>query len=77
MASVSERHAGGRPRTRPETELFIRVKGMANRRGIQIDELARKAGVSPGAIYDLGDPRLSTLRKIASALGVKVGRLAD
>jgi len=75
MATVAERHPGGRPRTREPSALFLRVQSMAKRRGMHIDDLAAAAGITPQCIYQLKDPRVSTARAIADALGVTLDRL--
>jgi transcriptional regulator with XRE-family HTH domain len=76
MASVSDkRHAGGRPRVHQPSDLFVRVRDMAKRRGMHLDELADKAGIPIGTLYQLRDPRVSTAKAIANALGVTVDRL--
>lgn len=76
MATVSgERHAGGRPRTRQPSELFLKVEKLARRRGLHLDELASKAGISTPTLYQLRDPRVSTAKAIAEALGITVDRL--
>ena len=66
---------GGRPRVRPKTALLTLVERLAARRGLTIDDVASRAGVSRTTVYQLDDPRLSTAAAIADALGVKVDRL--
>ena len=75
MPGTSERHPGGRPRTRERSPLFLRVDSLARRRGISISELAALAGISRVALYDINDPKVSTARAIADALGVTLDRL--
>lgn len=75
MATVSDRHAGGRPRTRERSELFVRIQRMAQQRGMHLDELADRAGVAVATLYQLSDPKLSTAKAIADALGVTIDRL--
>lgn len=76
MATVGgERHAGGRPRTREPSELFLKVERLARQRGMHLDELASKAGVSTPTLYQLRDPRVSTAKAIAEALGITLDRL--
>lgn len=75
MATVSERHPGGRPRVRQPSELFLRVQKLAATKGMHLDDLAQKAGIPIGTVYDLRDPRVSTAQAIASALGVTIDRL--
>jgi len=59
--------------------LASRVKRLRKARGLTQQALAVKAGVSLGylARLEIGmhDPRLSTLQKLAKALGVPVGQL--
>jgi len=69
------RNVGGRPRVRPKTALLTLVERLAARRGLTIDDVASRAGVSRTTVYQLDDPRLSTAAAIADALGVKVDRL--
>lgn len=75
MASVSDRHAGGRPRTREPSELYVRVESLAKRRGLRLDDLAAAAGIGRSTLYRLHDPRVSTVQAIAGALGITVDRL--
>jgi len=75
MPSPRDRHPGGRPRTRERSTLFIRVDSLARRRGITIGQLADLAGISPAALYDIKDPKVSTARAIADALGITLDRL--
>lgn len=75
MATAPERHPGGRPRTREPSALFLRVEAMAKRRGIHLDELAERAGLSRTVFYTLKDPKVSTAKAIADALGVTIDRL--
>ena len=75
--ATAERHAGGRPRTREPSALFVRIEAMAKRRGLRLDEAASAAGVNLTTLYYMDNPKLSTLRQIASAIGVRVGTLVD
>ncbi len=75
MATVSERHPGGRPPKHKRSAMFLRVKEMARRKGLHLDELASRSGLSDTAFYKLKDPRLSTLRKLSNALGVTIDKL--
>jgi len=75
MATASERHPGGRPRVRPASPLLERIEGMARRRGLRLDELAERAGLGVATLYQLNDPRVSTAKALADALGVTVDRL--
>jgi transcriptional regulator with XRE-family HTH domain len=75
MATVSPRHPGGRPRTHEPSDLFLRVSSLAKRRNLHLDELAERAGVTVACIYKLKDPKVSTAKAIADALGVTLDRL--
>lgn len=75
MATVSERHPGGRPRVRPASPLFERIEAMAKRRGLRLDQLAERAGVCVATLYNIGDPKVSTAKALADALGVTIDRL--
>lgn len=77
MATKTERHAGGRPRMRESSELFRRVEAITRRKGMRLDETAQAAGVAVTTLYYMDNPRLSTLRQIAGAIGVRVGQLVD
>ena len=59
--------------------LAMRLKQLRERRGLIQKQLAKKAGLSHGylARLEIGmhDPPLSTLVKLAKALGVKVTEL--
>ena len=76
MRRVKEdRHPGGRPRTREPSALFLRIEEMAKRRGMRLDDVADAAGVSVACIYQLNDPKVSTAKALADALGVTIDRL--
>ena len=75
--ATAERHAGGRPRTREPSALFVRIEAMAKRRGMRLDELAARAGLSIATLYNIGDPKVSTAKAIADALGVTMDKLVD
>jgi DNA-binding XRE family transcriptional regulator len=78
MPRVKEdRHPGGRPRTREPSALFLRIEEMAKRRGMRLDELADLSGVARATLYQLNDPKLSTARAIADALGITIDRLVS
>jgi len=77
MATVAERQSGGRPRTREPSALFLRIQGMAKRRGMKLDELADRAGLCVATLYNIGDPKVSTAKAIAAVLGVTVDRLVE
>jgi transcriptional regulator with XRE-family HTH domain len=63
------------------TRFPMRLKALRQERELSQDALARKVGVSREYIARLEtgkhDPPLSTLEKLAKALGVKVGRLLE
>jgi transcriptional regulator with XRE-family HTH domain len=69
------RHAGGRPRTRQPSDLYVRVELLAKRRGLRLEDLAEAAGVGLSTLYRLHDPRVSTVKAIADTLGVTIDRL--
>lgn len=75
MSSPRDSHSGGRPRSREASPLFLRVQSMAKRRGLKLNEVASAAGIRLATIYELHDPRVSTARAIATALGVSLERL--
>jgi transcriptional regulator with XRE-family HTH domain len=61
--------------------MAARLKAIRERRGLTQEQLAEKSGVSRTYLARLEtgrqDPTLSTLEKLAKALGVKVGRLLE
>jgi transcriptional regulator with XRE-family HTH domain len=65
-----------RPRTRTYSPLFHVIERIAKRRGLDIQAVADSSGLNVGTIYQIRDPRVSKLNRIADALGVPVGRLA-
>jgi len=77
MPAPRDRHPGGRPRTKERSPLFFRVEALAKRKGLHIDELAAAAGITRQGIYQLNDPKVSTARAIAEALGVTLDRLTQ
>lgn len=77
MATVThQRHKGGRPRTAERSPVFHLIDGLRARRGLTILEVAGAAGICRDTIYTLRDPRVSTVRKLAAALGMPVSKLA-
>ena len=56
-----------------------RVKGLCREKGITIKQLAEKMNIVPESLSRAinGNPHLSTIRKIAEALGVSVADLFD
>jgi transcriptional regulator with XRE-family HTH domain len=65
----------------PVRRMAQRIQELRERRGLTQEQLAVKAGISRGYLARLEtarhDPTLSTLEKLAKALGVKVGRLLE
>ncbi len=61
--------------------LAMHLKRFRKRRGLTQETLARKAGISHGYVarLEIGmhEPTLSTLRKLAKVLRVKLGQLVD
>ena len=57
--------------------IYERIKALCDERGIPIYQLEAKAGVSNGTIgaWRSADPKASTLKKVADALGVTVDEL--
>lgn len=82
MATVSEkRHAGGRPRKLKRSPLGQAIERLAAAKGMHMDELAEKAGISFVTLHLIctgrtKSPKLDTVKAIATALGVKIDRLA-
>jgi len=60
--------------------LSVRLRRLRTQRLLSIDELAKRAGVSKGAVlrieHDQGRPTWRTLRRLAEALGVEPSALA-
>jgi len=76
----ADRHAGGRPRTLPYSELGERIVAQANRRGVHLDEIAANAGISYPTLSRImsgriASPRMSTVCALADALGLKPEKL--
>jgi len=61
--------------------MAARIKAFRERRGLTQEQLSAKSGVGRSHLARLEtarqDPTLSTLEKLAKALGVKVGRLLE
>ena len=57
----------------------MRVKAILKDKQMTLNDLAKKLGVSRQALYLQinNNPRISTLQRIADALGVPVGQLFD
>jgi DNA-binding phage protein len=78
MATVTRgRNPNGRPRTTERSPAFYLVDKLAAKRGMSIAALAEASGLERSTVYTLKDPWLSTVRKIAAALGMKTGKLAE
>lgn len=79
MATVSERHAGGRPRTRPLCREGRTIEAAAARRRMTRQDIADKVGVSYVTIMRIlvGDqqPTLDTAKRIAKAVGLTIGQI--
>jgi len=81
MATASEKPRGkGRPRSRPLCPAGERITRYAKARGMNVQQLAAAASLSEVSVYaivggDTVDPRVSTLRALADALGVSLDRL--
>jgi transcriptional regulator with XRE-family HTH domain len=57
-----------------------RLRQLMELRGMKVQQLAYHAGVSDASIYNIlndADPRLSTIARIARALGVELCELID
>lgn len=67
----------GRPRTTERSPAFYLVDELASKRGMTIEALAAAAGIHSTTLYALRDPKVSTVRKLADALGMKIGKLAE
>ena len=81
MATVSERHAGGRPREIRRCALGAKIERLAAARQMPMDEVAHKANISTAGLYQIltgkiRSPRLTTVKALAAALGVKLEKLA-
>lgn len=65
----------------PRERMATRIKALREQRGMTQEQLAEKAGVSRTYLARLEtarqDPTLSTLEKLAKALGVKATRLIE
>jgi transcriptional regulator with XRE-family HTH domain len=63
----------------PRERMATRIKALREQRGLTQHQLAEKAGIGRSYLARLEtarqDPTLSTLEKIAKALGVKVAEL--
>jgi transcriptional regulator with XRE-family HTH domain len=65
----------------PKERMAARLKELRERRGLTQEQLSEKSGVGRSHLARLEtgkqDPTLSTLEKLAKALGVKVGSLLE
>ena len=65
----------------PKEQMAARLKALRERLGLTQEQLSEKSGVGRSHLARLEtgkqDPTLSTLEKLAKALGVKVGRLLE
>lgn len=80
MATVNDRHPGGRPRTLTRCPLGQAIERIAASRGLHLDEVAEAAGITFPAIHRIctgriKSPKLVTISAIATALGVTVDKL--
>lgn len=77
MASVSDRHAGGRPRTRSLCKEGRAIEAAAAERRMTRQDIADAVGITYVSVMRIlvGDcqPTMSTAKKIAKAVGLKVG----
>jgi transcriptional regulator with XRE-family HTH domain len=76
----ADRHAGGRPRVLPLSELGERIVAQANRLGVHLDEVAANAGISYPTLSRImsgriASPRMLTIVHLADALGLKPEKL--
>jgi transcriptional regulator with XRE-family HTH domain len=60
-------------------EIAIRLKDLRHKRGLTLDALAERAGLTPNYIgtieHGLRDPSLSTIESLAAGLGIQVGEI--
>lgn len=79
MATASEKHAGGRPRTRPLCREGRAIEAAAAKRRMTRQDIADKVGVSYVTIMRIlvGDqqPTMTTARRIARAVGLPLGEI--
>lgn len=72
-----------KPTAAPPESLGPLVRRLREKRGLRLVDLARASGIDAGNLSKLEHgagprtPRLSTLKRLAAALGVRPGRLAD
>lgn len=80
MATVSKRHAGGRPRMLPRSPIGQRIERFAVERGMHLDELAERAGIRGPTLNRIitgriESPKASTVLALAKVLRVPLDRL--
>ena len=80
MATVSERHPGGSPRSLKRCPLGERIEHFAQRNGMHLDQVAEAAGISFPTLNRIctgriKSPKWDTMQAIATALGVKLESL--
>jgi len=78
--TIEPRGPGGRPRNWEPTPAGKRIETLAARRGLRLQDVAERAGVSVACVYGIVsgrtvDPRVSIAQAIAAALGVKLEKL--
>jgi transcriptional regulator with XRE-family HTH domain len=83
MAAMRQtRHAGGRPRRLPRTQMGQRIERLARERGLHIDQVAAKAGIKGPTLNRIltgriESPKTSTVLALAKVLRVKVDQLLN
>ena len=82
MATASERHPGGSPHSLKRCPLGIRIERLAAARGLHLDEVADAAGITFPTLHRIctgriKSPKLETVKAIATALDVKLDKLAE
>lgn len=77
MATASERHPGGRPRTRPLCREGRIIEAAAADKGMNRQDIADRVGISYVSVLRIlvgdGQPTMTTAKKIAKAVGLTVG----
>lgn len=82
MATVSQRHPGGRPRKLRRCPLGVKIERLAADQGMALDEVAKAAHITTAGLYQIltgkiKSPRLATVKALAASLGVKLETLAS
>jgi DNA-binding phage protein len=75
MATATRRKTEHEPTER--SPVFHLIDGLRARRRMSITAVAKAAGLSRDTLYAISNPRISTVRKLADALGMPVSRLAS